>query len=112
MIPSFAVRQNWQLTAQPIWLETQIVARDQSLALRDSCAVEKSPSSPPSPSGIQTVSTVWPSPPAIKYRSVPSTDRNVSRITGKPTRNPAAATLSRSSLGQVVTSSRAATFCL
>ena len=28
MMPSFAVRQNWQLTAQPIWLETQMVARD------------------------------------------------------------------------------------
>ena len=26
-IPSRAVRQNWQSTAQPTWLETQIVAR-------------------------------------------------------------------------------------
>ena len=25
--PSMAVRQNWQLTAQPTWLETQMVAR-------------------------------------------------------------------------------------
>src|SRR5271157_471002 len=27
--PSLAVRQNWQLTAQPTWLETQMVARFQ-----------------------------------------------------------------------------------
>ena len=26
-IPSFAVRQNWQFTAQPTWLEMQMVAR-------------------------------------------------------------------------------------
>ncbi len=29
MIPSSAVRQNWQSTAQPTWLETQMVARSQ-----------------------------------------------------------------------------------
>ena len=27
LIPSLAVRQNWQLTAQPTWLEMQMVAR-------------------------------------------------------------------------------------
>src|SRR6201996_287187 len=27
LIPSFAVRQNWQFTAHPTWLEMQIVAR-------------------------------------------------------------------------------------
>src|SRR5438067_7249292 len=34
-MPSRAVMQNWQSTAQPTWLETQIVARDQVLLWAD-----------------------------------------------------------------------------
>jgi hypothetical protein len=69
MIPSRAVKQNWQFTAQPIWLDTQIVARDHSFFASDprrASSGEESPSSPPSPSGIHTVSTVCPSLPAIR----------------------------------------------
>src|SRR5580704_11737766 len=74
--PSNAVRQNWQSTAQPTWLETQMVARPQprspfaaevgsefefefEFEFERSLASLPSPASPPSPSGIQTVSTLW-----------------------------------------------------
>ncbi len=66
---------------------------------------DPSPRSPPSPSGIQTVSTVSPSAIRIRYRSVPSTDFAVCTISGSPTANPSAAIRSRSSTGSVVTSS-------
>ena len=89
--------QKAQSTAQPTWLETQIVARRQSLALesfgwmerslfsasrktlgfaQDDTGIEflqlasplsePSPASPPSPSGIQTVSTLCPSAKASR----------------------------------------------
>ena len=58
--PSNAVRQNWQFTAHPTWLETQIVDRRQPRTRfsTSSPASLPSPLSPSSPSGIQTVSTV------------------------------------------------------
>src|SRR3989442_1468970 len=67
--PSSAVRQNWQSTAQPTWLETQIVARSQARPADFSSwspVSLPSPASPPSPSGIQTVSTLCPSIKEIK----------------------------------------------
>ena len=42
--PSLAVRQNWQLTAQPTWLETQIVARCQLPSLASAVSLASVPS--------------------------------------------------------------------
>jgi len=84
------VRQNWQLTAQPTWLETQIVARLQAFSGELAPESLPSPASPPSPSGIHTVSTVSPPPHSTRYRSVPSTDRKTWAIRGRPTSQPSA----------------------
>ncbi len=103
LIPSSAVRQNWQSTAQPTWLETQIVARSQRRATPSICVPTSlpSPASPPSPSGIHTVSTVCPSPQATRYRTVPSLDTNFFSMPGRPTANPLSVKPRRKSWGRV-----------
>src|ERR1035438_5578002 len=60
-------------------------------------ASDPSPASPPSPSGIQTASTLCPSPTPIKYRPVPSTETNFFSTRAAPTVTPLPASRSRNS---------------